>query len=149
MICSPSRALKHMEETRSASEVLSMKQHESKRFQQILEHQQKETLRSINRVKQEGRGLQADSPQDLGDRSVINFSRELLFQQSTQKRQLLRNIETALQRIREGTFGECLCCGNEISLKRLEAMPFTAYCRDCQDSLERERSVEQERVEER
>jgi DnaK suppressor protein len=48
----------------------------------------------------------------------------------------------ALERIREGTFGECTSCGEQISVRRLEAMPFAAYCRDCQESLERERVTE-------
>src|ERR1700704_6272407 len=127
----------------------SMKEHEFKLFQGVLERQRQETLRSINRAQQEGRGLQADFPQDPGDRSVINFSKELLFQQSTQKRQLLRHLETALRRIREGTFGQCLCCGDEIGVKRLEAVPFTSYCRECQDNLERKRTVEDGRMADR
>lgn len=126
-----------------------MKEHELKRFQGVLERQRHETLRSIHRAEQEGRGLQVDYPQDPGDRSVLNFSKELLFQQSTQRRQLLRQIETALRRIREGAFGQCLCCGEEIGVKRLEAMPFTSYCRECQDSLERERVLDNARMADR
>jgi len=45
-------------------------------------------------------------------------------------------VETALQRIREGVFGECVSCGNEINPKRLEAVPWTRYCIACQEKLE-------------
>ena len=119
-----------------------MKQREFRQFQQVLERQRDEILRSLARSNKEGRALEEDYPQDLGDRSITNLSRELLFQQSTHRRQLLRKIEVALERIREGTFGECTSCGEQISVRRLEAMPFAAYCRDCQESLERERVTE-------
>ena len=45
-------------------------------------------------------------------------------------------VETALQRIREGEFGECTNCGNEINAKRLEAVPWTRYCIECQEKRE-------------
>jgi len=50
---------------------------------------------------------------------------------------LLQMVENALVRIREGAFGECVNCGNEINPKRLEAVPWTRYCIDCQEKLEK------------
>jgi DnaK suppressor protein len=120
----------------------TMKKREFSQFQQLLERQRDEILRCLARSNKEGRVLEEDCPQDLGDRSITNFSRELLFQQSTLRHQLLRKIEVALERIREGTFGECTSCGEQISVRRLEAMPFAVYCRDCQESVERERVTE-------
>ena len=111
-------------------------------FRKRLEKDRGETRRSLARVQQEGRGLGPDSASDSGDVSVTTFSREFLFQQSTQRRQLLRKIDAALERIRNRTFGECAECGEEIDFKRLEAMPFTAYCRECQENLERHSSGE-------
>ncbi|MGZ4868693.1 MAG: TraR/DksA family transcriptional regulator, partial [Candidatus Angelobacter sp.] len=52
-------------------------------------------------------------------------------------RQLLAMVETALQRIRDGAFGECVSCGNEINAKRLEAVPWTRYCIACQEKVEK------------
>jgi RNA polymerase-binding transcription factor len=119
-----------------------MKRREFSQFQQLLERQRDEIQRSLARSNKEGQVLAEDCPQDLGDRSITSLSRELLFQQSAHRRQLLRKIEVALERIRGGTFGECTSCGEQISVRRLEAMPFAAYCRDCQESLERERVTE-------
>ena len=90
----------------------------------------------LTRVEKEGRSLPGNYPQDLGDRSVANLTKELLFQHGTQQRTLLRQIEAAPERIREGTFGECIVAGSK--LLWLNAMPFTSYCRDCQERLERE-----------
>ena len=46
-------------------------------------------------------------------------------------------VESALARIREGSFGECINCGNEINAKRLEAVPWTRYCIACQEKIEK------------
>jgi DnaK suppressor protein len=45
-------------------------------------------------------------------------------------------VDGALARIREGNFGECISCGKEINAKRLEAVPWTRHCIECQEKLE-------------
>jgi DnaK suppressor protein len=50
---------------------------------------------------------------------------------------LLRQIDEALERIDEGTFGECERCGNDIGSGRLKAMPTAALCIDCATALEK------------
>jgi DnaK suppressor protein len=45
-------------------------------------------------------------------------------------------VENARARIREGSFGECISCGKEINAKRLEAVPWTRHCIECQEKLE-------------
>ena len=48
----------------------------------------------------------------------------------------LRNLETALGKIHEGTFGLCDGCEREIPLRRLEAVPWSAFCVACQEAAE-------------
>jgi RNA polymerase-binding protein DksA len=115
-----------------------MTEHELTQLRKRLEEWHADVLRKLTALEREGRGLQQEYPEDIGERAVTSLSKELLFQQATQNRQLLRSIEAAIERIRLGTFGACVSCGNEIGGKRLAAMPFTAYCRECQESLERE-----------
>jgi len=45
-------------------------------------------------------------------------------------------VDGALSRVREGTFGECAHCGQEIGAARLNAIPWTRYCITCQELLE-------------
>ena len=45
-------------------------------------------------------------------------------------------VESALERMREGVFGQCVSCGDEINPKRLEAVPWTRYCIQCQEKME-------------
>jgi DnaK suppressor protein len=115
-----------------------MTNHELTQLRKTLEEWHDDVLRKLTALEHEGRELQQEHPEDIGERSVRGLSKELLFQQATHNRQLLRSIEAAIERIRLGTFGRCVSCGNEIRAKRLAAMPFTAHCRDCQESLERE-----------
>lgn len=51
----------------------------------------------------------------------------------------LREVRAALQRIRLGTFGICLECDEEISLKRLVAVPWTSSCIVCRQAVDRSR----------
>jgi DnaK suppressor protein len=45
-------------------------------------------------------------------------------------------VEEALGRIRNGTFGQCIQCDEEMQQKRLEAVPWTRYCLTCQEKQE-------------
>ncbi|MBV9183803.1 MAG: TraR/DksA family transcriptional regulator [Acidobacteria bacterium] len=107
-----------------------------KQLTQIFEQQRLEVLSSISRLEQEARAQVEDGPQDLGDLSVSTLSKEFLFQQLTASRNRLGKLETALQRVRKGDFGQCLNCGSDIGMKRLKAVPWAEYCRDCQEALE-------------
>jgi len=115
-----------------------MTQEEVVFFRRVLESRRADILRALTRVEQQGRTLETDCPKDPGDLSVASVSKEMLFHHGSQHRMLLRNIEEALQRIDGGDFGDCASCGERITLKRLRAMPFTQYCRDCQERIERE-----------
>ena len=52
---------------------------------------------------------------------------------------IMTQIETALQRLDDGTFGTCQRCGKPINAERLEAFPYVAYCIECQTIIERQR----------
>jgi DnaK suppressor protein len=115
------------------------------RFRHKLESRREEALRFLNRLGVEARTLDIDSPQDSGDQSILTLSRESLFQQGSQRRHELRMIETALDRMREGTFGICDACGEQIQPRRLQALPWTQYCLRCQEMLELREKLASER----
>jgi DnaK suppressor protein len=105
-------------------------------FRKRLEVRQQELRRMVSRTEQDGRTVDEDSAQDIADRAASSYTKEFLFHQSNNDRQLLAMVETALDRIRQGTFGECISCGKEINAKRLEAVPWTRHCIECQEKLE-------------
>jgi DnaK suppressor protein len=107
-------------------------------FKKRLEDRQRELRQNVTRNEIEGRNADVtDSAQDIADRASSSYQKEFLFHQSNNERQTLQMVEGALSRIREGSFGECISCGNEINAKRLEAVPWTRHCIECQEKLEK------------
>ena len=95
-----------------------------------------ELLKTIARTAEEGRAADEDPTVDLADKAANSYTKEFLFHQSNSERQLLQLVEGALDRIREGAFGHCISCGDEINAKRLDAVPWTRYCISCQEKAE-------------
>lgn len=105
-------------------------------FKKQLETRQQDLRKIVARTEQDGREADVGTAQDIADRAANSYTKEFLFHQSNNERQLLQMVEVALTRIREGVFGECINCGSEINAKRLEAVPWTRYCIACQEKLE-------------
>ena len=106
-------------------------------FRKRLETRQQDLRRMVTRTQQDGRTADEDSAQDIADKAASSYNKEFLFHQSNNDRQLLQMVVNALVRLREGSFGECISCGKEINPKRLEAVPWTRHCIECQEKLEK------------
>jgi DnaK suppressor protein len=105
-------------------------------FKKRLETRHLELSRAVSRTQQDGRTADEGTAQDIADRAANSYNKEFLFSQSNNERQLLQMVDAALERMREGNFGECISCGREINPKRLEAVPWTRHCIECQEKLE-------------
>jgi DnaK suppressor protein len=105
-------------------------------FKKRLEVRQQELRHMVTRNQQDGRAADEEATQDVADRAASSYTKEFLFSQSNNDRQLLNMVEGALARIREGSFGECVSCGKEINAKRLEAVPWARHCIECQEKAE-------------
>ena len=108
-----------------------------RRFKERLLQQKRNLERSNLSVVEQGRETIAEEAQDTADQAVFSYQKELLFTRGTHNHGQLSLVKRALERLKEGTFGECIECGNEIGAKRLEALPWTPYCIDCQEKMER------------
>lgn len=91
----------------------------------------------VGRNEDYGREADMEATQDPADKASNSYTKELLFSQSTNDRIILGQIEEALERIEDEEFGVCTNCGNEISAKRLEALPWVRYCINCQELAEK------------
>ena len=103
------------------------------KFGEILTKKREELNRNLSGTKEERQ--ETDFGRDEGDRATASISREMTFQQKAQYRGLLMLVEAAMGRINQGTFGDCLNCGTEISAKRLSAVPWSRYCITCQELI--------------
>jgi DnaK suppressor protein len=106
-------------------------------FRKRLETRRNELRHMVVRNQQDGRTADDEANQDVADRAASSYNKEFLFSQSNNDRQLLNMVDSALARIREGSFGECVSCGKEINAKRLEAVPWTRHCIECQEKAEK------------
>jgi RNA polymerase-binding transcription factor len=104
-------------------------------FKQLLQSRIAETERTIVDAEHEMRAISARQA-DTADQAAAEYERQTLAHKAAVARQTLRNLTQALERIREGTFGECAQCGNDIESKRLEAIPWARYCLKCQELRE-------------
>jgi len=115
-----------------------MEKKKLEQFKNRLEQRKQELRKALTRTVQDGRDADVDAAAaDIADRAASSYTKEFLFHQSNNDRQLLQMVEGALSRIQEGTFGQCISCGNEINAKRLEAVPWTRYCIECQEKMEK------------
>lgn len=106
-------------------------------YRQALKKKQQELLDSFDRDRAAGNAQPDDGIQDLADKAQSTYSKELNFSLSDTERITLVAIEEALDRADSGTFGFCQNCQATISEKRLQAIPWTAYCIDCQELQEK------------
>ncbi len=106
-------------------------------FKKKLEERLQALRKAVSRIEEDGRVADPGVAQDVADRAADSYTKEFLFSQSNTDRVLLDMVDRALKRIRDGTFGECVSCGNEINSKRLEAVPWALYCIECQEKKEK------------
>ena len=98
---------------------------------------QRELVESFERDKAAGNNLNDDGIQDLADKAASAYSKELNFSLSDTERNLLMQIEEAFVRMRNETYAICTNCGATIGEKRLQAVPWTPFCIDCQELQEK------------
>jgi DnaK suppressor protein len=106
-------------------------------YEDALRKKQAQLLESYQRDKAAGNAQPDDGIQDLADKAASAYSKELNFSLSDGERNMLMQIDEALVRVREGSYAICTNCGVTIGEKRLDAIPWTAHCIDCQELQEK------------
>lgn len=110
-----------------------MTKNELNKFKSILEAKQAELVAFVRNRE----GIAIEKSPDALDEVQHAAERELAIRNLDRESQLLRNVRAALRRIDEGTFGVCLHCEEDISPKRLNAVPWTPFCIQCQEIADR------------
>jgi DnaK suppressor protein len=106
-------------------------------YEDALRDKQRQLLDSYERDKAAGNAQPDDGIQDLADKAASAYSKELNFSLSDAERNLLMMIDEAFIRMRDGSYAVCTNCGNQIGDKRLQAVPWTPFCIDCQELQEK------------
>lgn len=80
--------------------------------------------------------IQKDDLSDEMDLSTAELEQTMRVRLRNREALFLKKIDEALDRIAAGDFGECLDCGDEIELRRLEARPTATHCIHCKEAQE-------------
>lgn len=110
---------------------------------QKLEHFRKLLLEQLRRHTEHIRTEQAaalelsdEDVKDSVDLSVLDLNREIIFRLGERDSQVVADIDQALLRMKEGTYGICGRCGKPIDERRLEALPTARYDAPCQTAID-------------
>ncbi|MEN9722566.1 MAG: hypothetical protein RJB38_552 [Pseudomonadota bacterium] len=110
------------------------------RFKALFNWQKRELLYS-GKIANEDFYLRAEDLADEVDFTSTETETAMRMRLRNREALFLKKIEEALDRIHAGSFGICLECDDEISLKRLEARPTATHCVDCKEAQERNEAL--------
>ena len=117
---------------------------ELNKYKEILEAKQAElALLLRNRD-----GIAIEKSPDALDEVQHAAERELAIRNLDRESNLLRNVRAALRRLEDGHYGVCAHCEEDISPKRLNAVPWTPFCIQCQEQADRNKEEGNESFEE-
>src|SRR6266487_6463381 len=110
-----------------------MTKNELNKYKTLLETKQAELAGGLRNRE----GIAIEKTADALDEVQLAGERELAIRNLDRDSNLLRKVRAALGRIADGSYGTCLHCEEEISPKRLAAVPWTPYCIKCQEAADR------------
>ena len=110
---------------------------ETKKFKEQLLHLKEELLSLVRATTENEKEYPSSEVGDSIDQAADSSARELLFELNDSERHRLEDIDRALQKIEQGRFGVCENCGEKISKKRLQAVPYARFCINCKARMEK------------
>ena len=122
---------------------LIMNNEQFKSLEALLEGQRKDILANGKTLRVDF-NIDKDEMLDEVDMAVNDIEQGMKMRLGNRESLYFRKVEEALLRIKEGTYGLCLDCGNNIGVKRLEARPTAELCIDCKETAERAESLNAE-----
>src|SRR5215510_2776690 len=105
-------------------------------YRKKLLEKQRELSEAYTKNRHYGRESDEGGTQDLADKASSSYTKEFLYSLSNTERSILEEVEHAIERMDDGEYGTCMECGEKISKKRLDAVPWARYCVPCQERVE-------------
>ena len=105
-------------------------------FRKILLEQLREHDDNVREDQADALEIADDGVKDSVDMSMLDVNQEIALRLGERESQMVADIDQALMRIDEGTYGVCAKCGKPIDERRLEAMPTARYDAECQTAIE-------------
>ena len=105
-------------------------------FKNILLNQLRQHTEHIRQDQADALELSDNDAKDTVDLSVMDVNKEMALRLGERESQMIADIDQALLRIQEGSYGVCARCGKLIDERRLEAVPTARYDATCQAIIE-------------
>ena len=121
----------------SAARTAKMPKKEMEKYRRLLEQKKNSLSSDLAKTRNAEEETTEELTQDIADKAVSSYTREFLYSLSDTDRSTLVQIDDALVRVEEGTYGSCTNCGQPMSEKRLTAVPWARLCIDCQELSEK------------
>ena len=111
----------------------------SERYRELLLEERRKVTDAIAYLQTENPGSKDEEIPETGmaDTATVTLDREVDYSLEENAAHVLREIDDALKRLDDGTFGTCRRCGKPIGEERLDAMPYVTLCIDCKRLEER------------
>lgn len=100
-------------------------------FKSVLQRRREELAQRRERIERHTRHREEPLPPDFAEQAVELENGETLVALDREVNAEIREIDRALRRIEDGSFGECTECGEPVNEARLKALPYTSLCIDC------------------
>ena len=107
-------------------------------YRKKLTEKKQKILERLNGYYEESKDIETDIAKDPIDKAESSYTKEFLLSLSDTERELLLQIDQTLLRLQRDEFGRCQSCQKDIGKKRLEAVPWSPLCIDCQEKAEEE-----------
>jgi DnaK suppressor protein len=101
------------------------------KLRNMLEQRRVEILASIRKAREDTVEAHRQTFSEVGDLVSASVEKEMAFKYGEQGVNMLREIDSALEKLKEGNYGICEACGKNIGVKRLEIVPSARLCIKC------------------
>lgn len=134
----PHRAPREPAPGRFVARKCTVNKKDLKRFYDLLTAERTNLVKKANKTLTEEATLDVSELPDEIDQASAEYNQSFTFRLRDREKFYLSKIDRALKKIDEGDFGVCESCGEDISVKRLEARPVTTLCIRCKEEQEME-----------
>lgn len=106
-------------------------------YKKTLLKEREKIMGDVKQTYESSKEMGQDGTQDIADEAANIYNKQILLSLNENERIRLQEVDEALDRIANGTYGICEECGEPIGLKRLEVRPVAKYCVPCLSTLEK------------
>ena len=121
----------------TAAKAVRMSKKEMEKYRRLLEEKKATLSVDIAKTRSAEEETSEELTQDIADKAVSSYTREFLYSLTDGERSTLLQIDDAIARIDDGSYGFCVNCGQVMAETRLTAVPWAPYCVDCQELSEK------------